>query len=119
MSRLAGLVEVAGRVVYHGAALFLLATIAVVFLAAGAELFAVVEVGPSEAALKVPDLVLLIFILAELLRTIADIVRDGDIVAEPFLLIGPIAVVRRILAVTVSIERSLWERRSSTRSSWS
>ena len=42
-----------------------------------------------------------------MLGTITTIVRDNEIRAEPFLLIGLIAVVRRILAVTVSIERSL------------
>jgi uncharacterized membrane protein (DUF373 family) len=64
-------------------------------------------VGPGQAALNVLDQVLLVFILAELLRTVSTIVRQSEILAEPFLLIGIIAVVRRILAVTVSIEQSL------------
>ncbi len=50
---------------------------------------------------------LLIFIFAELLGTVGTVLREREIVAEPFLLIGLIAVVRRILAVTISIEQSL------------
>lgn len=106
-SRLAGLVELAERIVYYGATAFLIVTIGFVFFAAAEGLAAVFEVGPLEATLEVLDRVLLIFILAELLRTVSDILREGEIVAEPFLLIGIIAVVRRILAVTVSIEQSL------------
>lgn len=106
-SRLADLIEVAERVVYFGAAAFLLVTIGVIFVSAGAELLTVFEVGPLQAALDVLDQVLLVFILAELLRTVSTIVRQSEILAEPFLLIGIIAVVRRILAVTVSIEQSL------------
>ena len=97
----------AERVVYAGAAVFLLATIGMLFFSAGKVAFAVVEKGTLETALTVLDRVLLIFIFAELLNTIGVIVRESEIVAEPFILIGLIAVVRRILAVTVSIEQSL------------
>jgi uncharacterized membrane protein (DUF373 family) len=51
--------------------------------------------------------VLLIFIFVELLNTIEIIVRENEIVAEPFLLIGLIAVVRRILLVTAEAEQNL------------
>ena len=44
---------------------------------------------------------------AELLGTISTILREQEVTAEPFLLIGIIAVVRRVLAVTASIEQSL------------
>jgi uncharacterized membrane protein (DUF373 family) len=49
----------------------------------------------------------LIFIFAELLSTVGTIVREDEVVAEPFLLIGLIAVVRRVLTVTAEIEQSL------------
>lgn len=101
------LIDVAERAVYYVAAAFLLATIALVFVAAARDILEVVEAGLISTALAVLDSVLLIFIFAELLSTIATIVREREIVAEPFLLIGLIAVVRRILAVTVSIEQSL------------
>jgi uncharacterized membrane protein (DUF373 family) len=98
------------RVVYYGAALFLLATVGVLFVSAGANLLAVFEAGPLETALAVLDRVLLIFIFVELLNSIEVVVRENEIVAEPFLLIGLIAVVRRILLVTAEAERATSEQ---------
>jgi uncharacterized membrane protein (DUF373 family) len=105
--RITRIIDVAERVVYYVAAVFLLAMIVFVFAAAGREMLSVIETGLLMTALNVLDSVLLIFIFAELLSTISTIVKEREIVAEPFLLIGIIAVVRRILAVTVSIEQSL------------
>lgn len=105
--RLSVVLGVAERVVYYAAAIVLLVTVGMLFVAAGASVLSVPEVGPLETALEVLDRVLLIFIFAELLGTISTIVREREVKAEPFLLIGLIAVVRRILGVTVSIEQSL------------
>ncbi|QIN78659.1 hypothetical protein GBA65_09140 [Rubrobacter marinus] len=95
------------KVVYYAAAVFLLVTVAMLFVSAGASVLGVLELGPLEAALEVLDKVLLIFIFAELLRTIITVVEEREVRVEPFLVVGLIAVVRRILAVTVSIEQSL------------
>ena len=100
-------IDLAERGAYYGVALFLLATILMVFASAFVSLTDVLELGPLETALDVLDKVLLIFIFAELLGTISTIVREREVTAEPFLLIGLIAVVRRILAVTASIEQNL------------
>jgi uncharacterized membrane protein (DUF373 family) len=105
--RLARFVDLAEQVVYYVAGIFLLVTVGMVFFSAVMSLLTVAEVGPLGAALEVLDRVLLIFIFAELLGTVSTIVREREIVAGPFLLIGVIAVVRRILAVTASIEQSL------------
>lgn len=105
--RLTRAIDGAERVVYYVAAAFLLVTIVLVFVAAVRDMLAVAEVGLLNTALAVLDSVLLVFIFAELLSTISTIVKEREIVAEPFLLIGIIAVVRRILSVTVSIEESL------------
>ncbi len=105
--RLARFVDLAEQVVYYVAGIFLLVTVGMVFFSAVMSLLTVAEVGPLAAALEVLDRVLLIFIFAELLGTVSTIVREREIVAGPFLLIGVIAVVRRILAVTASIEQSL------------
>ena len=101
------LIERVERIVYYGAALFLLVTIGFVFFSAAESFLEITEIGALQVSLEVLDRVLLIFIFAELLGTITTVVRENEIRAEPFLLIGLIAVVRRILAVTVSIERSL------------
>ncbi len=105
--RLAEILGLSERVVYYVAAVALLVTVGMLFVSAGDSILRVREVGPLETALEVLDRVLLIFIFAELLGTISTIVREREVKAEPFLLIGLIAVVRRILGVTVSIEQSL------------
>lgn len=85
----------------------LLVTIGVLFVSVGSILLAVLEEGPLDTALAVLDRVLLISILVELSNTIAVLVREREIVAEPFLLIGVIAVVRRILIVTAEAEQAI------------
>jgi uncharacterized membrane protein (DUF373 family) len=51
------------------------------------------------------DHILLTLIVAELLHTLRFVVLRGEIVVEPFLFVGLIAVVRRILIVTAELER--------------
>lgn len=105
--RLAQLIERVESVIYYGAALFLLGTIGLLFFSAVESFLQITQIGALQVSLEVLDKVLLIFIFTELLGTITTIVRENEVRAEPFLLIGLIAVVRRILAVTASIERSL------------
>ncbi|MBA4115013.1 MAG: phosphate-starvation-inducible PsiE family protein [Rubrobacter sp.] len=105
--RLAGILNFSEKIVYYGAAVALIVTVAILFVSVGQSLLAVFEEGPLETALTVLDRVLLIFIFVELLNTIEIIVRENEIVAEPFLLIGLIAVVRRILLVTAEAEQNL------------
>jgi uncharacterized membrane protein (DUF373 family) len=50
------------------------------------------------------DRILLIFIIAELLFTLRLTIYRGEILAEPFLFIGLIAVVRRVLVITAESE---------------
>jgi uncharacterized membrane protein (DUF373 family) len=59
----------------------------------------------AEISLLVLDRVLLALIVAELLYTLHFVVRTHEIVAEPFLFIGLIAVVRRILIVAGRFEQ--------------
>jgi len=51
------------------------------------------------------DHILLTLIVAELLHTLRSVVLRGEIVVEPFLFVGLIAVVRRVLIVTAELER--------------
>ncbi len=57
-------------------------------------------------AVLVLDRVLLALIVGELLYTLRFVVRTHEIAVEPFLYIGLIAVVRRILIVTAQFEGS-------------
>ena len=93
-------VDVVQRGVYYGASALLTLTIVMIFVSTVMNILRVSEVGILQTALTVLDQVLLIFIFVELLDTIGIVAREHEIVAEPFLLVGIIAVVRRILSVT-------------------
>src|SRR5215212_3804249 len=97
----------AQMVVYFGVTLVLLVTIGVLFASVGASFLVVFEVDPLQTALAVLDRILLITIFVELLITIEVIVRERKIVAEPFLLIGLLAVIRRILLVTAELGQNV------------
>jgi uncharacterized membrane protein (DUF373 family) len=109
------LVEILGRserVIYYGAAFALVLTVIMIFASAAISVVDTFGARPLETALvdtslTVLDRVLLIFILVELLNTIGIFVREREIIAEPFLLIGLIAVVRRILLVTAEAEQTV------------
>ena len=60
--------------------------------------------GAVDAGVIVLDRILLALIVAELLHTLRWVVLRGEIVVEPFLFIGLIAVVRRILILTAEFE---------------
>jgi phosphate-starvation-inducible protein E len=59
----------------------------------------------TDAGVFILDRILLLFIVAELLYTLRLVIFSGGrIVAEPFLFIGLIAVVRRVLIITAEFE---------------
>lgn len=61
--------------------------------------------GSVNIAVTVLDRVLLTLIIAELVYTLRFVLRTHEIAVEPFLFIGLIAVVRRVLIVTAQFER--------------
>ena len=61
--------------------------------------------GAVDTGVGILDRVLLLLIIAELAYTLRFVIRTHEIVVEPFLFIGLIAVVRRILIVTAQFER--------------
>ena len=66
-----------------------------------------IQSGSIEAALKILDRVLLIFIIAELIYTLRISLARSQLILEPFLIIGLVAVVRRILIATAQVEQWL------------
>jgi uncharacterized membrane protein (DUF373 family) len=70
--------------------------------------------GAVDVAVLVLDRVLLALIVGELLYTLRFVVRTHEIAVEPFLYIGLIAVVRRILIVTAQLERGAPSGRALT-----
>lgn len=61
--------------------------------------------GAVDTGVTVLDRILLLLIIAELAYTLRFVLRTHTIAVEPFLFIGLIAVVRRILIVTAQFER--------------
>ena len=104
--RLLPILDYAQTVVYYGIALALVVTIGVLFVSVGGTMLSVFETDPLDTALAVLDRVLLISIFVELMVTVSILVKEREIVAEPFLLVGIIAVVRRILLVTAQTEQT-------------
>ena len=95
------------NVLYLGVAVLLAA--AAVFVAVGTvhELVQAIDTsaGAVDTGVSVLDRVLLLLIIAELAYTLRFVLRTHEIAVEPFLFIGLIAVVRRILIVTAQLER--------------
>jgi uncharacterized membrane protein (DUF373 family) len=67
-----------------------------------------------QISVTILDRILLALIVAELAYTLRFVLRTHEIMAEPFLFIGLIAVVRRILIVTAELERLSLSGRSLT-----
>src|ERR671916_2173716 len=79
-------------------------------ISAVVSMLAVLEGGVYETALAVLDSLLLAFIFVELIDTIRLAVTTSEsriILAEPFLLVGLIAVVRAILLLTANLHEGL------------
>jgi uncharacterized membrane protein (DUF373 family) len=61
---------------------------------------------PVDLVLSILDRTLVLFIVAELLHTVRITITEQHLQAEPFLIVGLIAGVRRLLLVTAEAERS-------------
>jgi uncharacterized membrane protein (DUF373 family) len=101
-----GTLDAFERIAYVAIALALSVPIVMLVFSAAISMLEVFEVGVLETSLTVLDRVLLAFLFVELIDTVRVTVRErGIFIAEPFLLVGLIAVVRRILLLTAEIER--------------
>jgi uncharacterized membrane protein (DUF373 family) len=71
----------------------------------------------SPAVLEMLEGVLLVFILTELIHTIGAIINERVLTTEPFLIVGIVAAVRRLLVITAeapevsgeALRHALWE----------
>ena len=101
-----GILDAFERIAYLAIALALSVPIAILVVSAVMRMLEVSEVGALETALAVLDRLLLAFIFVELIDTIRiTITERGVFIAEPFLLVALIAVVRRILLLTAGLEQ--------------
>ena len=102
-----GVLDAFERIAYLFIALALSVPIVMLVVSATMSMLEVSEVGVLETVLAVLDRLLLAFIFVELIDTIRVTVRErGIFIAEPFLLVGLIAVVRRILLLTAGLEQA-------------
>jgi uncharacterized membrane protein (DUF373 family) len=96
-------------IAYYGITLALIAGIVVLFVSVVAVFLTdVLNYDALGATLDILDRVLLITIFVELLITIEVLVREGQIVAEPFILVALVAVVRRILLITAEVKQNIY-----------
>lgn len=96
----------------------LLLAVAAALILGGTVSQIVSDISDSTSAVQISvtilDRILLALIVAELAYTLRFVLRTHEIMAEPFLFIGLIAVVRRILIVTAELERLSLSGRSLT-----
>jgi uncharacterized membrane protein (DUF373 family) len=91
--------------IYFAVALLLIVAAAFTFLGTVVDLTEGRDHRPiADAGVFTLDRVLLLFILAELLYTLRLVDRGGKILVEPFLFIGLIAIVRRVLVLVAEVE---------------
>lgn len=93
-------------VLYAAVGLLLVAAAVLVLVGTVDELARDIGAGESAVSIGVGvlDRILLTLIIAELVYTLRLVLRTHEIVVEPFLFVGLIAVVRRILIVTAQLE---------------
>jgi uncharacterized membrane protein (DUF373 family) len=92
-------------VIYAVIALFLIGSGALLLVGAGRDLvtnFDITNIHP--VIVRVLDETLLVFMVVELLHTVRITLRDHRLAAEPFLIVGLIAGVRRILILTANTQ---------------
>jgi len=102
-----GILDAFERIAYLAIALALSVPIVMLVVSAAMIMLEVSELGVFETVFGVLDRVLLAFIFVELIDTVRVTLRErGIFIAEPFLLVGLIAVVRRILLLTAALEQT-------------
>ena len=74
----------------------------------------VLSLGAPEETLNTIDRLLFVLMLVEILHTVRVSVRDGRLTAEPFLVVGLIASIRRVLAITLGSSTLASEKMQST-----
>ena len=82
-------------------ALLAMTALLALFGAAGTLWAAVLRVGEASGLLETVDRLLLVLMLVEILHTVRVSMRSGVLSGEPFLIVGLIASIRRVLVITL------------------
>ena len=105
---LSSILETFERIAYLTLALALSVPIVMLVISAVMSMLEVAEVGVLQTALAVLDSLLLAFIFVELIETIRVVTMGterGIFIAEPFLVVGLVAVVRSILRLIANLKQ--------------
>jgi uncharacterized membrane protein (DUF373 family) len=98
------------NVIYIAAGLLLAATAVVVLFEAGKEFVtAILGRTLAQEVLQILDSLLVVLMLVEILHTVGISVRQHELTCEPFLIVGLIATVRRVLIITAEQSRLILE----------
>ena len=93
--------EIAENLIYGGIAVFLVGSAFVLLAVAGKTSWGLVSDFSQKPLLEVLDILLLVFIVVELLFAVRTTVEKRELVAEPFLLVGIIALIKEIVVLSV------------------
>jgi uncharacterized membrane protein (DUF373 family) len=90
------------QIVYIAVGVTLILALLVTLVGSVAPLAAAVQdVTDTSAIFRIVDRLLFVLMLVEILHTVHASIRSGNLVSEPFLIVGLIASVRRILVITL------------------
>lgn len=108
--RLVFLWRLVENVIYVGVGILLVVTAGAVLFTAVNRFIQALFLGElSSEVLHILDSLLLVLMLVEILHTVGISVREHELSCEPFLIVGLIAAVRRILIITAEQSRLILE----------
>lgn len=64
-------------------------------------------IDPAARVLQFLDGLLLVFIIAELIHTVRAVIEENVLRTEPFLIVGIVAAIRRLIVISAQAEREL------------
>ena len=100
--RTAHLIHKVEQMVYIAVAALLVLALALALLGAAALLWSGAgEFTATEPVYRIIDRLLFVLMLVEILHTVHASVRTGTLLCEPFLIVGLIACIRRVLVITL------------------
>ncbi len=100
--RTAHLIHKVEQVVYVAVAALLVLALALALLGAAALLWSGAgEFTATEPVYRIIDRLLFVLMLVEILHTVHASIRTGTLLCEPFLIVGLIACIRRVLVITL------------------
>ena len=100
--RTAHLIHKVEQAVYVAVAALLVLALALALLGAAALLWSgASEFTATEPVYRIIDRLLFVLMLVEILHTVHASIRTGTLLCEPFLIVGLIACIRRVLVITL------------------